>query len=161
MATTAIAAESVRAAPDRRHAIARAGLVWTLVRTDFKARYHGTLGGFVWAERRSTDPLLPFILFSEPTFTAASLAGFFSCAAMFGALVHVPLLGQWGHGTSATTAAPLSASHEDMTMASSASSRPQTGYVLRRFRQLLPVRVERARGRPLPPARWRSLRAYR
>ncbi|MGE3959821.1 MAG: ABC transporter permease [Vicinamibacterales bacterium] len=25
------------------------GLVWTLIRTDFKARYHGTLGGFVWA----------------------------------------------------------------------------------------------------------------
>lgn len=25
------------------------GLVWTLVRTDFKTRYHGTLGGFVWA----------------------------------------------------------------------------------------------------------------
>src|SRR6185295_4489873 len=25
------------------------GLVWTLVRTDFKARYHGTIGGFVWA----------------------------------------------------------------------------------------------------------------
>jgi lipopolysaccharide transport system permease protein len=34
---------------DRREAIARAGLIWTLVRTDFKARYHGTLGGFVWA----------------------------------------------------------------------------------------------------------------
>ena len=26
-----------------------AGLVWTLIRTDFKTRYHGTLGGFVWA----------------------------------------------------------------------------------------------------------------
>jgi lipopolysaccharide transport system permease protein len=26
-----------------------AGLIWTLVRTDFKARYHGTLSGFVWA----------------------------------------------------------------------------------------------------------------
>ena len=26
-----------------------AGLIWTLVRTDFKARYHGTVGGFVWA----------------------------------------------------------------------------------------------------------------
>jgi lipopolysaccharide transport system permease protein len=26
-----------------------AGLVWTLVRTDFKTRYHGTIGGFVWA----------------------------------------------------------------------------------------------------------------
>ena len=32
---------------DRRRAFA--GLIWTLVRTDFKARYHGTLGGFVWA----------------------------------------------------------------------------------------------------------------
>lgn len=25
------------------------GLVWTLIRTDFKTRYHGTIGGFVWA----------------------------------------------------------------------------------------------------------------
>jgi lipopolysaccharide transport system permease protein len=25
------------------------GLVWTIVRTDFKARYHGTAGGFLWA----------------------------------------------------------------------------------------------------------------
>lgn len=44
------------------------------------------------------------------------------------------------------TAAPASASRAHLTMA---SSRPQTGYVLRRFRQLLPVRVERARGRPV------------
>ena len=34
-------------APTRRHHWG--GLVWTLVRTDFKARYHGTVGGFVWA----------------------------------------------------------------------------------------------------------------
>jgi lipopolysaccharide transport system permease protein len=26
-----------------------AGLLWTLVRTDFKIRYHGTMAGFVWA----------------------------------------------------------------------------------------------------------------
>jgi ABC-type polysaccharide/polyol phosphate export permease len=26
-----------------------AGRVWTLIRTDFKTRYHGTIGGFVWA----------------------------------------------------------------------------------------------------------------
>src|SRR5258705_11866327 len=26
-----------------------AGALWTLVRTDFKARYHGTVMGFVWA----------------------------------------------------------------------------------------------------------------
>jgi ABC-type polysaccharide/polyol phosphate export permease len=25
------------------------GFAWTLVRTDFKVRYHGTLGGFLWA----------------------------------------------------------------------------------------------------------------
>lgn len=25
------------------------GLIWTLVRTDFKTRYHGTLGGYCWA----------------------------------------------------------------------------------------------------------------
>ena len=25
------------------------GLVWTIVRTDFKSRYHGTAGGFLWA----------------------------------------------------------------------------------------------------------------
>jgi lipopolysaccharide transport system permease protein len=35
----------VQAAPTA----ALTGLIWTLIRTDFKARYHGTLGGFVWA----------------------------------------------------------------------------------------------------------------
>ena len=29
--------------------VAWVGLAWTLVRTDFKARYHGTLSGFAWA----------------------------------------------------------------------------------------------------------------
>lgn len=38
---------------------ARAGLVWTLVRTDFKVRYHGTMGGFVWALLK---PLAMFVL---------------------------------------------------------------------------------------------------
>ena len=37
-------------------------------------------------------------------FAAGSAAAFFSGAAMFGALVHVPLLVQWGRGTDATTA---------------------------------------------------------
>src|SRR5262245_29890683 len=35
-----------RQAPIGRHL---AGFAWTLVRTDFKARYHGTLAGFFWA----------------------------------------------------------------------------------------------------------------
>ncbi len=35
------------------------GLIWTLVRTDFKVRYHGTIGGFVWALLK---PLTMFIV---------------------------------------------------------------------------------------------------
>src|SRR5712691_6030903 len=42
-------AEGVRPVGAPRAAFPYAGLIWTLVRTDFKARYHGTLGGFVWA----------------------------------------------------------------------------------------------------------------
>jgi lipopolysaccharide transport system permease protein len=50
----------------------RAGLIWTLVRTDFKARYHGTLGGFVWALGK---PLAMFIvLMSVFSFLFASKA---------------------------------------------------------------------------------------
>ncbi len=45
-----VIARSRRAGAPGARAMARhAGLIWTLVRTDFKARYHGTLGGFVWA----------------------------------------------------------------------------------------------------------------
>jgi lipopolysaccharide transport system permease protein len=38
---------------------AQAGLVWTLIRTDFKVRYHGTAGGFVWALLK---PVVMFVL---------------------------------------------------------------------------------------------------
>jgi lipopolysaccharide transport system permease protein len=44
---------------NRPDAFPRAGLIWTLVRTDFKVRYHGTLGGFVWALLK---PLVMFVL---------------------------------------------------------------------------------------------------
>ena len=49
-------AVSRAAAPagSRSQTRALAGLVWTLVRTDFKARYHGTLSGFVWALLKPT-----------------------------------------------------------------------------------------------------------
>jgi len=33
----------------RAHGAYVPGLIWTLVRTDFKTRYHGTVGGYVWA----------------------------------------------------------------------------------------------------------------
>jgi EmrB/QacA subfamily drug resistance transporter len=62
------------------------------------------LGAFLRVERTAPAPLLAPALFRERSFVAACAAGFFSGFAMFGALVHVPLLVQWGHGTDATTA---------------------------------------------------------
>lgn len=35
------------------------GLIWTLIRTDFKTRYHGTFGGYLWA---LVKPLSMFIV---------------------------------------------------------------------------------------------------
>jgi lipopolysaccharide transport system permease protein len=60
-----------------------AGLIWTLARTDFKARYHGTLSGFVWALLK---PLTMFVVLtavfslvfrSEPTYRVDLLIGLF------------------------------------------------------------------------------------
>jgi EmrB/QacA subfamily drug resistance transporter len=63
-----------------------------------------SLAAFVWVEWRSADPVLPLGLFRERAFAAGSAAAFFAGAAMFGALVHVPLLVQWGQAADATTA---------------------------------------------------------
>jgi homopolymeric O-antigen transport system permease protein len=46
------------AAPRPSANVALAGLLWTLVRTDFKARYHGTLSGFIWALGKPTAMFL-------------------------------------------------------------------------------------------------------
>jgi EmrB/QacA subfamily drug resistance transporter len=62
------------------------------------------LAVFLRVERTAPAPLLAPSLFRERPFVAACVAGFFAGFAMFGALVHVPLLVQWGHGTDATTA---------------------------------------------------------
>jgi lipopolysaccharide transport system permease protein len=61
---------------------ARIGLVWTLIRTDFKARYHGTLGGFAWALAK---PIAMFavlmgvfsFLFSDPAYKLNLIVGLF------------------------------------------------------------------------------------
>jgi lipopolysaccharide transport system permease protein len=59
------------------------GLVWTLVRTDFKARYHGTIGGFVWALLKPFTMFLvllgvfSFIFASDPVYKRNLLIGLF------------------------------------------------------------------------------------
>jgi lipopolysaccharide transport system permease protein len=46
-------------APTARALASWGGLVWTLVSTEFKVRYHGTIGGFVWALLK---PITMFVL---------------------------------------------------------------------------------------------------
>lgn len=47
-----------------------AGLTWTLVRTDFKTRYHGTIGGFLWALLKPVTMF--FVLYAVFSFVFAS-----------------------------------------------------------------------------------------
>ena len=59
------------------------GLIWTLVRTDFKARYHGTLGGFVWALLKPMSmfvvlmSVFSFLFAAEPRYKLDLIVGLF------------------------------------------------------------------------------------
>ncbi|OFV94006.1 MAG: hypothetical protein A3G76_04830 [Acidobacteria bacterium RIFCSPLOWO2_12_FULL_65_11] len=61
----------------------RAGLVWTLVRTDFKARYHGTIGGFLWALLKPMSMFVvlmgvfSFLFAGNPTYKLNLIVGLF------------------------------------------------------------------------------------
>ncbi len=63
--------------------VAVPGLVWTLVRTDFKARYHGTLSGFVWALLKPTlmfvvlVAVFSLVFASDPTYKLDLIIGLF------------------------------------------------------------------------------------
>jgi homopolymeric O-antigen transport system permease protein len=70
------------AAAARAHA-AIGGLIWTLIRTDFKARYHGTLSGFVWALTKPTAmfavlvAVFSFVFRGEPNYKLNLILGLF------------------------------------------------------------------------------------
>jgi len=59
------------------------GLVWTLVRTDFKTRYHGTLAGFLWALLKPLTMFLvllgvfSFIFATDPAYKLNLIIGLF------------------------------------------------------------------------------------
>lgn len=67
----------------REAAGARAGLIWTLVRTDFKVRYHGTIGGFVWALLKPLTMfallmgVFSFLFASDPNYKLNLIIGLF------------------------------------------------------------------------------------
>ena len=58
-------------------------LFWTLVRTDFKSRYQGTLGGFVWALLKPMTlfivlmSVFSFVFASDPTYKLDLIVGLF------------------------------------------------------------------------------------
>jgi lipopolysaccharide transport system permease protein len=60
-----------------------AGLVWTLIRTDFKTRYHGTIGGFVWALLKPLTMFLvlmavfSYVFASDPQYKLDLIIGLF------------------------------------------------------------------------------------
>ncbi len=58
--------------------------------------------GFIWAERRADEPVLPLSLFRYNNFSVMSAVGFVSGVAMFGALVFLPLYLQTVKGVSPT-----------------------------------------------------------
>src|SRR5262249_33475178 len=81
-----IALPPERAAPtatQRPAAISWSGLVWTLIRTDFKVRYHGTWGGFIWALAKpltmfvSLMAVFSFLFASDPTYKLNLIIGLF------------------------------------------------------------------------------------
>ena len=71
------------AAAPRGREPSHAGLIWTLVRTDFKTRYHGTLGGFVWALLKPMTMFIvlmgvfSFLFASSPTYKLNLIVGLF------------------------------------------------------------------------------------
>jgi ABC-type polysaccharide/polyol phosphate export permease len=60
-----------------------AGLVWTLIRTDFKTRYHGTIGGFLWALLKPLTMFLvllavfSYVFAGEPQYKLDLIIGLF------------------------------------------------------------------------------------
>ena len=56
------------------------GLIWTLVRTDFKARYHGSMNGFLWAMLKPACMFLVLMtvfsfLFQDPAYKLNLIVG--------------------------------------------------------------------------------------
>ncbi|HEX6923906.1 MAG TPA: MFS transporter [Longimicrobiaceae bacterium] len=61
-----------------------------------------TLAGFVWAETRAEEPVLPLRLFANPTFSLTVAVGLVVGIAMFGSVTYLPLFLQVVNGASPT-----------------------------------------------------------
>ncbi|NWJ97006.1 MAG: MFS transporter [Chloroflexi bacterium] len=61
-----------------------------------------SLIGFIVAERRAADPIIPLSFFKNPVFVVTNLSGFLIGAAMFGAITYISLFIQGVQGETAT-----------------------------------------------------------
>ena len=78
----AAAAPAAGQVPEGAGGVAYAGLAWTLVRTDFKARYHGTLSGFAWALLKPACMFVVLMvvfsfIFPDPAYKLQLIVGLF------------------------------------------------------------------------------------
>jgi EmrB/QacA subfamily drug resistance transporter len=61
-----------------------------------------SLLAFLWAEHKAKEPILPLSLFKNRVFSTSVIITFLTAAAMFGAIVFIPLFAQLTQGVSAT-----------------------------------------------------------
>ena len=78
-------------------ALTETSVVWALAAV-------ASIVAFVYVERRTADPILPFGLFRNRSVTAATVVGFLASMPVFGSIAFVPLLVQVTRGGSATSA---------------------------------------------------------
>jgi EmrB/QacA subfamily drug resistance transporter len=61
-----------------------------------------SLAAFIFAEHKAKEPIIPLSLFKNSIFTTSAIVTFLTAAAMFGAIVYIPLFGQLVQDVSAT-----------------------------------------------------------
>ncbi|MQA94613.1 MAG: DHA2 family efflux MFS transporter permease subunit [Streptosporangiales bacterium] len=66
-----------------------------------------TVAGFVFAERRAAEPIIPLSLFRDRNFSLMMVIGFMAGFGMFGAVSYLPLFQQTVQGASATNSGLL------------------------------------------------------
>lgn len=66
-----------------------------------------SLGAFIFAESRAKEPIIPLELFKNSIFTTSVSITFLTSAAMFGAIVYIPIFAQLVQGVSATASGTI------------------------------------------------------
>ena len=88
------------------------------------------LAAFVFVESRVEHPIVPLVLFTNPTFTVSMIVGFLTAFGMFGSILFTPLVFQGVLGISATNSGALITPMMFGLLGASTA----TGFLMRRFR---------------------------